>query len=844
MKMAFDLEQLQLLINTLPDLVWLKDLDGIYQMCNPRFEKFVGKKLHEIVGKTDFDLLPSDMALFFRQKDKEALEADCSLTNLEWITFSGDGHRELVETVKTPMRNNAGNIIGVLGISRDITARYQSEEALKESEKKYKYLFYNNPMPMWIYDIDSLGFVEVNKAAINHYGYSRNEFLSMTIKDIRPAEDVNKLLSDISKTTDELNNAGVWRHKKKSGEIIFVEVSSHAITIDQKKARLVLINDITERRKADQEVRKLHRAIEQSPVSIVITDVTGNIEYVNPKFSAITGYTPEEAAGKNPRFLRSESTVSEDYKNLWETISSGNEWRGEFINVDKWGKTFIESALVSPVYDENRNITHYVAVKEDITQRKKNEEDLSKFLLGIEESSDAIFITSIDGTIEYINPAFTRIYGYTREDAIGKTPRILKSGLVPSEVYREFWETLLAGKILKGEIRNRTKCGKIIDIEGSNSPIHNSKGKLMGFLSINRDITGRKNEQSELQHAKEKAEESDRLKTAFLHNISHEVRTPMNAILGFSSLLGEPDTQPDSMALYIESIQKSSVQLLSIISDIIDISEVMAKTSKTRIEIININELLEKQFIHYKPAAEEKNIILNLDVPLPDNNSHIYCDYSRLSKIVSNLVNNALKFTDAGFITMGYTLKGTSLEFFVSDTGIGIAEEYQSRIFDNFFQVAPAFSRVYEGTGLGLSICRAFTELLGGKIWVESIPGKGSKFSFTIPYSRADIPLSERKEPSISDSPKRNKKMILVAEDDYNNFKLIETYLSRLNISAIHASTGSEAVEIISNRVDINIILLDIRMPELNGFIAAARISPFSSPRPCPTFPYRAPPPT
>lgn len=821
----YDINLLHTLINTLPDLIWLKDPEGRYLMCNPRFENFFGKKASEIVGRTDFDFMTAEQAVFFRDKDKAALEAGRSLTNTEWLTYADDGHKEIVETIKTPMYDNAGNIIGVLGIARDITDRFLAEENLKKSEEKYRYLFASNPAPMWIFDLETLEFLEVNEAAISHYGYTRKEFMSMTLKDIRPSEDVDKLTGYIKATTEDLNQAGIWRHIKKNGEIIHVDISSHLMSFDNRDARLVLIKDVTEKIKADRELKKLLRAVEQSPVTILITDKDGIIEYVNPKFTSMSGYSPEEALGRNVSFLKSPDSKPDNNKKLWDTISSGRDWQGEFRNVSKKGEIFTEFAAISPVFDENKNITHYIAIKEDITERKKDQEKLIKFSLAIEESSDPIFITSLDGTIEYINPAFEKTYGFTREEAIGKTPRILKSGVVPEETYKYLWDTLLSGNEVKGELKNKTKSGKIIDVEASNSPIHDHSGNLIGFISINRDISDRKLAQEELIKAKGKAEESDRLKTAFLNNISHEIRTPMNAILGFSALMSDPDITPQALESYIESIQKGSDQLLSIIVDIIAVSEVMAGTSRVQEEKINLNELLRRVIQPYKSLAEDKNIDFQLKLPVTGDKSEILTDKSKLTRILENLVSNAVRFTDSGHISAGYEIKKSMIEFCISDTGMGIPDKYQPKIFDNFFQVEHTLSRINEGTGLGLSVSKAYTELLGGEIWVESKPGRGSDFYFTVPYIKASPEKTDKKDTLKKPEQKPEKPTnILVAEDDASNSRLIAKLLSRLNVKVLHAKNGMEAVSLLKAHDNIDIVLLDIKMPELDGFQAAAQI--------------------
>jgi hypothetical protein len=459
---------------------------------------------------------------------------------------------------------------------------------------------------------------------------------------------------------------------------------------------------------------------------------------------------------------------------------------------------------------------------------EQNEADLRKFKLGIENSSDAIFITDINGIIEFINASFENIYGFTKEEAVGKTPRILKSGLIPQEGYQIFWTRLLSGGKVKDEIKNKTRDGRIVDIEASNNPILNESGAIVGFLSINRDITEKKQALLELTLAKEKAEESDRLKSAFLDNISHEIRTPLNAITGFSALLSMGENDPDSQEKYIESILKSSDHLLSILSDIIDISGIQAKTTNIQITSVNLNSRINSLFKQFLPQASEKNLSLFNNTELQADRSDIMTDPSKFVRIFSNLISNAIKFTSKGQVTFGYKLNDSFVEFFVSDTGIGIPFDLHSKIFEKFYQAEKSLNRQFEGTGLGLPICKAFTECLGGKIWLQSEPGKGSTFFFTLPFVQPVSDMGSIKKLAESDkyiSP--GQKKILVAEDDDNNFSLIKAFLSTLGSIVIHAINGIEAVEICRSEKNIDLILMDINMPEMDGYTAVRHIREF-----------------
>ena len=247
----------------------------------------------------------------------------------------------------------------------------------------------------------------------------------------------------------------------------------------------------------EEELRKLLRAIEQSPSTVMITDANGNIEYVNPKFTQLTGYTPEEVRGKNPRFLKPDNIPSERYRNLWEIISSGGEWHGEFCNKKKNGELYWEYASISPVRNSKGVITHYIAVKEDITERKKMEDELRKLSHAIEQSPVTVMITDVKGNIEYVNPKFTQLTGYTSEEVMGKNPRFLKPDNIPSETYRKLWETITSGGEWRGEMCNKKKNGDIYWEFASISPVRNSKGVITHFIGVKEDITERKKAEEE-----------------------------------------------------------------------------------------------------------------------------------------------------------------------------------------------------------------------------------------------------------------------------------------------------------------------------------------------------------
>ena len=261
----------------------------------------------------------------------------------------------------------------------------RADAALRESEARYRDLFEANPHPMWVYDLETLAFLAVNDAAIAHYGYSRAEFLAMTLQDIRPPEDVPRLLANIARVNAGLDEAGVWRHRCKDGRLILVEIASHTLNFDGRRAEVVLAHDVTERMEAENQLRKLSQAIEQSPESIVITNLDATIEYVNQTFVTVTGYRRDELIGRNPRLLHSGKTPKATYDALWEALSQGQPWKGEFINRRKDGSEYVEFAIITPLRQPDGRITHYVAVKEDITEKKRIGAELDRHRHHLEE---------------------------------------------------------------------------------------------------------------------------------------------------------------------------------------------------------------------------------------------------------------------------------------------------------------------------------------------------------------------------------------------------------------------------------------------------------------------------
>ena len=343
------------------------------------------------------------------------------------------------------------------------------------------------------------------------------------------------------------------------------------------------------------------------------------------------------------------------------------------------------------------------------------------------------------------------------------------------------------------------------------------------------DVTIQKEMEINLLAAKEKAEESDKLKSAFLANMSHEIRTPMNGILGFADLLKEPELTGEEQQEYIRIIEKSGNRMLNIINEIIDISKIEAGLMNLDIKESSINKQIEDIYSFFKPEADAKGIKLSFRNFLPANEATLKTDSEKVFAIFTNLVKNALKYTNDGSIEIGYVKKEYYLEFYVKDTGIGIQEDRLEAIFERFIQADISDKMARQGAGLGLAITKAYVEMLGGKIWVVSEVGSGSKFYFTLPYSMGQVKETADQKLASSGTPHNIRKLkILIAENDEVSEMLIDLTIKPFGKEILKASTGVEAVEACREHHDIDLILMDIRMPEMNGYEATQQIREFN----------------
>ena len=1050
--------------------------------------------------------------------------------------------------------NDNGEPIRSLGTILDITSQTETERELisaiekaENNKEKFKLLSNLTFEGILIHDLGIA--VDANLAFEKMFGYGQAELIGKNIIELLFPKKHHQIISkSIAKNyVLPFETEGI----KKDGTIFPVEIEARDfISENNNKLRVAAVRDITQRKKVESENEKLSTIVEQSSNCVIITDVQGNIEYVNAQFTKRTGYEKEEVLGKNPRFLKSGKHSKDDFKHLWSIMLAGETFKGEFLNKAKNGTYYWEHQTNTPIKNELGEITNFLSIREDISSLKESELRLKTL---VESSPNPIFFKDGEGRWIEANKAGLEMFGLQGVDYHGKTDSELaaysqfhKKDLLECERTDEiawaqkratksekFVATAGIDKILdlikvplfyhdntrrgiititndithlkkiEQDLLNQNKelkqtsdelseknrllfdsqrkfknlfdqspvslweedfyevkqllnnkltetddlkiyldenpdfvieCAskikiinvneitlKLLGIESKDELINNlssnfneksfeifkkellaiasnkkefsgetefysSDGKLvtalikLAIIDDNEkaivsiiDISALKEAEKELQKAKEKAEESEnnlkervkelmgiyalhqliekntdpvtiykklvtdiipksmqytdkvycelvinnqvysndenykiqdsknylaekiwvnekqvgelkaaytedlsfieayelnlietyaqkisvfldrrdlfeklikskekaeesnQLKTEFIQNMSHEIRTPMNGILGFSELLDNPDLNELKRKKFIDVIKNCTHQLLHIIDDLMEISALETKQIKAEENPVCLNDLLNESFAVFNIKATKNNTALTLKKGLSDQESTILTDKNKLNKVLSNLLENALKFTDEGIVEFGYNLNKdrlpAELEIYVKDSGIGIKPEKQELIFERFSQAEKELSKKVGGLGLGLSIAKENAELLGGKISVVSQLGEGAAFYVNIPYKPANlIPKIEKEKIKDKETENKKKHTILIAEDEEVNYMVLEILLMdkiKLPCTIIHAKDGLEAVELCKNNPEIDLVLMDIKMPKMDGHEATKIIKEF-----------------
>jgi PAS domain S-box-containing protein len=825
------------------------DANGLFLRINDTELAWLGYSRDEVVGKKTFrDLLTPESATKFDVMFPAFIECGKS-KDIEYKMLRKDGSVLPVLLNSSAVVDASGNFRMSRSMLTDITTREQME-----NESRLRLLLDSTGQA--IYVVDTQGICTFcNPACLRVLGYRRPEDLlgknmhslihySHADGSAFPMDECPFVQAFHQGTGLHIDDEFLWRS---DGVGFHAEMWSHPQKSgDAITGAVVAFVDITERKHAEAELRKMTIAVEQSPASIIITDRQGTIEYVNPKFTQITGYTLDEMRGKTPRILRTGYTSDAEYKHLWKTILSGHEWRGEFFNRKKNGECYWDRAVIAPVNNVEGAITHFIAIEEDITAYKQAEAEihkaedaikrevakLSTMISGMEEG--VAFADAGDVIIE-VNDYLCRFVGRQREEVLGKRIGDIHQGAVRDNILRQ----------IDHFRRNVGSAPFILERTFGNAevilrmqPIYRNK-KYDGVLLNIIDVT-------ELVKARRLAEATTRAKSMFLAAVSHELRTPLNAIIGMTGMLLDTNLNAEQRDCF-DTVRTSSEILLSLINEILDFSKIEAGKMELENQPFDLVRCVEEAIELIEVTASKKNlaIVRQITSELP---RFFIGDIARLRQILVNLLSNSVKFTHVGQITVSVSGEPAAgelnepnryqLHFTVQDTGMGIAPEDHNLLFQSFSRIYSTAQARAGGTGLGLAISKRLTELMGGRIWVESsgIPGEGAAFHFTVLTNTTSVPttvgehIAEHLELEqiipTSIEQKENAELhlrVLLAEDNPVNQKVAMKMLDKLNCRADTVSNGREATQAVE-RIPYDVILMDCQMPEMDGFEATRLI--------------------
>jgi PAS domain S-box-containing protein len=858
----------RLVVENSTDMIWLYDLARErFVFASPATVAMRGFTVEETLGQSFEDAVTPESWSMLRERLPLRIAAlaggDESAREMtsEVMLRRKDGSALATELVSTLLTDDAGHVTHVRGISRDISERRKAEDMALEKESYYRAAVASSRDGYWAVDAEGR-LLDVNDAYLELSGYSREELMLKSIHDIDAGLDLAQIRARMEAIVRDGRAQFETQHRLRDGSLCPLEVSVAYSPISGGRF-FCFFRDLRARQEAEQELRKLSLAVEQTASSIVITNLDAEIEYVNRAFSDTSGYSRAEAIGRNPRLLRSGRTPASTYRAMWERLTSGQAWTGEWINRRKDGVEFIERAWVSPLRQVDGTVTHYLAVKEDITASKRAEQELLSYRQHLEELveertaalaavnhrlsvSEERFAQALDATNDgiwdwslltgdsYISPAYERMLGYEP----GELPRNFQGHWVdllhPAErevVTRNARERLDRDGAYDMEFRLRARDGSYKWILSRAKVVERgADGAPLRAIGTHTDLSARKALEIDLREAKDRAEAASVAKSTFLANMSHEIRTPMNSILGFTHLLARDIRNPEQVDK-LDKVSASARHLLGIINDILDLSKIEAERLTLSDEPFNAAALIADVRSMMTNRAEEKQLQLLLDVDPALAASDLRGDELRLKQILVNFVGNAVKFTERGSVTVRAHLQageGNSdlLCCEVSDTGIGMTQEQQVLIFEPFEQAQPSTTRRYGGTGLGLTINRRLVALMGGEIGVSSEPGRGSTFWFRVPMARVGPALSRRG--TEANERIRAGARVLLVEDNEVNQEVARELLEIAGVQVETAGDGELALQKLAAGT-FDLVLMDVQMPVMDGLEATRRIRAMES---------------
>jgi len=734
-----------------------------------------------------------------------------------------------------------------------IELEMQNEELIKSRDQLEKSQIYLSDLfemaPIGYIALNKTGhIVEINEMALKYFELQKELMLNQRFQSYVPQQSIMAFKNCF----DELKRTQVVQ----SAEVLFIAGKGKRfwakIRINQVEHPddgyqiLCTLADITQEKQTEQALieskNKYNQATEQSPVSIMITDTEGIIEYVNPRFCEVSGYDKDEIMGQKPNILQSGKHSREIYDTMWQKIKSENGWRGELCNKKKNGDLFWEYASITPVTNDQNQVTNYLAVKTDITQIREMNITMKNQYLFLQELLAVIpipvFYTNTEGLLLGYNRCFRNFTGMSDNDL---KQSMICDILLPASKNEDRQSIFNIQHMDRISIQSHEIMFKHADntyrhVTLKLATYDNTENELSGCIGTMLDITDHRQLQHNLENTIEKvnlyaqkAEIASKTKSQFLANMSHEIRTPMNAIMGMLEILLSTSDLSEDQEDYIETALEAARHLMVVINDILDISKIEANKFVLDEKEFDLHQLIDSIYKTMQVQASRKNLELKIEFA-PDVNPFWIGDLHRIRQIIINIVGNAIKFTEKGLVSINiyqaaHNEGKTPLVFKIADTGVGISPEKHDMIFESFRQSDGSITRKHGGTGLGLAISKQLCELMDGEISLSSTPGQGSTFTFYImlkPITTLQKPHDDTDAMSTVTTQSKVRRVLLV-EDLDSNIKVATIFFQRLGLDYAVAKDGYQAIELLSSE-SFDCVLMDIEMPGISGFEATQRI--------------------
>ncbi len=786
--------------------------DGRIIDVNSTFLNILEFRKKDVIGKTTLEL-----NIFKDPKDREKL--------VELVEKQG-----FAEKLQINARSSKGkDVIGLMyavpielyGESylisniEDVTQKVTDERLLKEKTEELERFFDVSVNMLCVTDNDGR-FRKISSACRHILGYEPQELENKMYIDLVHPDDVEITLAVASQIlSGSMVKSFTNRYKKKDGTYVWIEWDS---TVEQEGMVYSSARDVTEKKKLSDELKesekKFKTMVENIPGTTYrcLPDKYWTMSFLSSDVEVLTGYP---AADFLLNKVRSYSSVIHPEDTLYveniinDAIKTNNAWELEYRILHKDGTIKWVYEKGKSVKNEKGNIEHLDGILIDVTERKSTEAQVKRLSLAVEQSPATVVLTNTDGNIEYANPKFTQTTGYTLQEAIGKNPRILKSGELPAETYKKLWDTISSGKEWRGEFHNKKKDGTFFWEQASIAPVFDDKGKIMNYLAVKEDITHRKEIEFELAQAKDSLEKAMKVKDEFLSVTSHDLKSPLGIVKTSMSLLLDEPNISEQVKDYAQMSLRQANRGIKLITDLLNLKKLEDGNIKLEMKKFNVSLMVQEVVDDLKGAIELNNVTVEY---LTQADYEVTADYDKLKQVLSNLLDNSLKYTQKdGKIEINTLLVDGSLRLSIRDFGRGIPEDKLALIFDKYEQVNEKTDR-QKGHGIGLAIARMICELHGGKIWAESKEGQGSTFYFEIPNANL-CGVNDNSTCSVVDPSQRT---ILVVDDLQDERKIVKDILGKEGFITLEAGGWEQALKVIRN-YKVDAVILDIEMPEING---------------------------